>query len=124
MGSQEEKEALDIFGQMLMEVRDWAIRQWDRILVSPDAKYPPWERLVKATPGLAEEHLGVLRKALPHIVDTVLYSLLAELDANEQVRISVETPNGVIDNLPQHSWGFPAEPCGENGWLVRFSKQR
>jgi hypothetical protein len=124
VGGKEGKEALDIFGRMLMAVRDSAIVQWDQIIEGSRRKYPPWERLEKATPGLTAEHREVLYKALPHIVDTVLYCLLAELDANQQVRVSVETSKGVIDNLPQKSWGFPAEPCGPNGWLERFSTQR
>jgi hypothetical protein len=124
MGTQEEKEALDIFGRMMMEARDRAILQWDQLLTESGRKYPPWERVVKSTPGLTDEHREVLRKTLPHIVDTMLGCLLAELDWNQQVRISVETTHGVVDDLPRHSSGFTAEPCGEDGWLVRFSKQR
>src|SRR5689334_9892566 len=90
-----EREALDIFGRMLMEVRDDTITQWDQLILGAGRRYPPWQRLLETTTDLNESHFDLLRKVLPHVVDTVLYCLLAALDWKQNIHISVETPNGI-----------------------------
>lgn len=116
------KAALDIFGRLLMETRDAAILHWDEVLGGE--KYPPWDRLLCKYPNLDKRCRDVLREALPHIVDTVLYRLLADLDASQAVQVSVALEGQAYTNLARLSWGLPGEPTGEDGWLVRFSKQR
>lgn len=117
------KTALDVFGKMLMETRDTAIIQWDQILAGK-RRYAPWERLLDKFPDLDECSREVVREVLPHIVDTFIYCLLADLDASQAVRVSVASGNDSISNLARISWGLAAEPVGDDGWLVRFSKQR
>jgi hypothetical protein len=118
----ERRAALDAFGQMLMNTRDASILHWDAVLAG--GRYPPWDRLLRRCPELDERSREVLREALPHIVDSVLYHLLADLEASQAVRVSVMLENKTFANIARLSWGLPAEPAGDDGWLVRFSKQR
>ena len=117
------KAALDIFGKLLMEVRDNTIRHWDRICADK-TKYAPWDRLTRKFPDLDERTREIIGNALPHIVDYYIYRLLAGIDANEAVRVSVITEAITVTNIARVSWGLPAEPAGDDGWLQRFSKER
>jgi hypothetical protein len=65
-----------------------------------------------------------MKEALPHIVDTVIYCLLADLDAKRTVQVSVVREDRTFANIARLSWGLPAEPTGDDGWLMQFSKQR
>ncbi len=115
--------ALDAFGKLLMKTRDAAIHTWDEILAG--GKYPPWERLLGRFPDLDERCRQVIREAIPHIADTFMYCLLSNLDGPSQpVQVSVSFGNEMIPNIARLSWGLPAEPTGNDGWLVRFSKER
>ncbi len=116
------KAALDAFGEFLMKTRDAAIRHWDQLLSG--GKYPPWERLLHRYPDLDERSLEIVRETLPHIVDTVLYRFLADLDASRKVRISVVLEDREFADIARLSWGLAAEPVGDEGWLARFSKER
>ncbi len=117
------KAALDVFGKMLMTTRDTAIVQWDQILAG-QRQYAPWNRLLRKIPVMDKRSLEIIREVLPHIIDTVLYCLLADLDATQAVRISVALEEGVVADVARESWGLAAEPTGDNGWLARFSGQR
>jgi len=116
--------SLDEVGKLLIAARDRVITQWDQIIAG-NRKYAPWERVVREFPNLDQHSRGIARAVLPHIVDSFLYCLLAELDASQTVRVSVMSGNQVVtNNVARISWGLPAEPTGEKGWLARFSKQR
>lgn len=116
--------ALDLFGKMLIEARDRAILQWDHN-IDGMGHYPPWERLLRKFPDLDERSREIIKEVLPHVVDTFMYCLLDGLESHSTtIRVSVLLENGTIPDLHRISWGLPAEPTGENGWLVRFSKQR
>ena len=123
MSDAERRVALDIFGRFLMATRDLAVEQWDQILAGK-RKYSPWERLVGKSPDLDDRAREAIHEVLPHIVDTFIYCLLADLDASTSVRVSVESEGVTYSSIARLSWGFPAEPAGNNGWLARFSKQR
>lgn len=114
---------LDTFGAMLMHTRDAAIQTWDGILAG--GTYPPWERLLRKHPDIGERCREVISEAIPHIVDTFMYCLLSNLDGPDQsVQVSVAFRNAMVANIARLSWGLPAEPTGNDGWLVRFSKER
>jgi hypothetical protein len=115
--------ALDVFGRFLIEVRDQAIVQWDQIFAGK-RRYAPWERLVGRSPDINQECISAMGEALPHILDTFMYCFLADLDASQSIRVSVDWDGRTAESIAKLSWGPAAEPTGENGWLVRFSKQR
>lgn len=117
------KAALDVFGRFLMETRDTAIVQWDQTL-SGVRRYEPWERLLDRFPNVDARSRDLLREVFPHVIDTFLYCLLSDLDATRAVQVSVSLDDKMIGNVARLSWGLAAEPAGEEGWLVRFSKQR
>lgn len=117
------KAALDIFGKLLIETRDWAIEQWDQILVGK-RKYAPWERLLRKLPDIDERSREAIKEVLPNIIDTFIYCFLENLDASQAVRVSVQSGTDSITSIAKMSWGLSAEPAGEDGWLVRFSKER
>ena len=124
MREADRKAVLDLFGQFIMKNRDYAIAQWDRILEGKQ-KYPPWERLLERHTDVDERTRQVVQEALPHIIDTMIHCLLAELDAKAStIRISTTSDNVTVDNLARASWGLATEPVGEDGWLARFSKER
>ena len=117
------KAALDIFGKTLIESRDTAVTQWDQILTSK-RHYPAWERLRSRYPDLDGQSREILREALPHAIDTFMYCLLDQLDGSRTVRVSVTLESGMVIDVARASWGLAAEPTTDEGWLVRFSKQR
>jgi len=118
------KAALDALGSVLIAARDDAVVQWDQIL-SGMRQYAPWERLLQKTPQLEEHCRHAIYDTIPHIVDTFLYCLLAELDAKAQsIQVCAIVGDTVVRNVARKSWGLPAEPAGDDGWLARFSKQR
>jgi hypothetical protein len=117
------KAALDIFGRAIIESRDRAVTQWDQILTS-NRGYPAWERLLNRRPDLDERTREILKEALPHAIDTFMYCLLDELDGSRTIRVSVTLDSGMVIDVARASWGLAAEPTTDEGWLVRFSKQR
>jgi hypothetical protein len=117
------KAALDVFGRFMIEARDTAIIQWHQIL-DGKREYAPWERVLRKFPEFDERCRDVVRTVIPHIVDTFMYCLLADLDASQSVRVSVTLDSQTVADVARASWGLPAEPTGAQGWLVRFSQQR
>jgi hypothetical protein len=115
--------SLDAAGRLIIKSRDRAIVQWDQI-ISGIRTYGPWERILAKVPELSASHREAIQSVLPHIVDTVFYCFLAELDASDSVKLMAATVDGVEHDVAFESSNLPAEPCGENGWLVRFAKQR
>lgn len=120
---EERKKALDAFGWLLMSTRDLAILQWDQILAHK-RNYAPWQRLVKKFGELDDRSLEIVSEVLPHIVDTVIYCFLADIDASQAVKVSVISNGSEIKDVARLSDGLPAEPVSDNGWLVRFARQR
>jgi hypothetical protein len=115
---------LDLFGKMVLDARDRAVLQWDQIL-SGTRKDASWERLLHKFPDLDVRSREMVKEILPNAVDTFMYCLLANLDGPEQaVQISVAIGDTMVENIARLSWGLPAEPAGDDGWLARFSKQR
>jgi hypothetical protein len=125
VGENERKAVLDVLGKMLMETRDRSIIHWDQML-SGKRPYAPWERVKLKFPNLDDSSLDLLRSVIPHVIDTCIYNLLAELDASHSngVRISVTYNGKTYPDVARISWGLVGEPMSEEGWLVRFSKQR
>jgi hypothetical protein len=117
------KRALDVFGKMLIDARDSTIKDWDSI-IDGKREYAPWQRALTKFPELSGDARQLLQASLPHVVDTFMYWILSNLEANPSVRVSVEFDGRAVDNLALMSWGLPAEPTGDDGWLARFSRQR
>jgi hypothetical protein len=116
--------ALDIFGKFLMECRDSAISQCDGTLQGR-GKYPPWERFKARHPDLDQRAIELIKEAFPQMMDTFMYCLLGGLDARAHtVKVSIESGNISVPNLARISWHLAGEPTAEDGWFVRFSKQR
>ena len=88
MSEAERRAALDVFGRLLMGARDLAIGQWDQILEGK-RRYGPWERIIRKFPDLDDHTREMIKEALPHMVDTFIYCLLADLDATRDVQVSV-----------------------------------
>jgi hypothetical protein len=116
------KAALDLLGTMIIEARDRAVRQWDMIVV--EGGYPPWDRLLQRHRDMDEHTREVIGETIPHIVDSFMYYLLDELEASKNVRVAVELPEMTVEDISRVSWGLAGEPTTEDGWLVRFCKER
>lgn len=123
ISEQDRRAALDAIGKWLVGARDLAVLQWDQILQGKRS-YAPWERLLIKFPELDPTCREVVRESVPNIVDTLMYCLLAGLDASENIQVSALLGHLKVDDVARMSWGLAAEPAGENGWLARFSTQR
>lgn len=115
--------ALDIVGRTLIAARDAAVLQWDQIIAGT-RKYGPWERIRAAMPAIDDRSVELLKAAIPNVVDTFMYCLLAALDGNQSVDVAVKVEGRRFENVTRLSWGLAAEPTGNDGWLRRFSRQR
>jgi len=117
-------EALDQFGQMLMEnARDMAIKELDANLkASGHALSTKLVQAILKTKELDTDEK--LQKIIPIAVDTTLHYLLWMFENEMKLKISLETSSDVIPDISGISDGLSGEIFGSKGWIVRFSKER
>jgi hypothetical protein len=127
----ERRAVLDLVGKLFIEARDDSIGHWDRLLAPTGPTgprphgHPQWERVKRRFPDMDERTREIVRDVLPHIIDTFLYNLLYGFDAHaSEIQLAVKHNGKTFPNIARISWGLPGEPMSEEGWLVRFSKQR
>jgi hypothetical protein len=116
------KEALDLFGRMLMErVRDEAIDDWGRIF---DGRFKDADSacLRQRVSHFSREDMAVVRSLVPRFVDSCLHHLLWTLEQSDHVEITVRTASGVVRDLKQVSDGLAGELYSDEGWIARFSR--
>ncbi len=118
------KEALDVFGSLLMRrVRDRTISEWDKI-VDGQMKGLTAEHVQEILVPFDAQQVEALHQLIPRIVDTSLHYLLWMLEQEKSVSISVRTDTEVVPNLQEISDGLAGELYGQRGWITKFSKQR
>lgn len=116
--------ALDYFGQILMEkVRDQTITEWDRTF-NGEMKGITAQKVRKALSGLNAEQIEVIRWLIPKIVDLSLHNLLWTLEQDESINVTVKTDSEKVSSIRDVSDGLAGELYTEEGWIMRFSKQR
>ena len=114
-----EMEILDYFGKILMkEVRDWAIYECDSA-VSAVGGSQSVRRLLGKDRKLSEDERELLHAAIPDVVDKVLHYMMFMLEQYPEFELMVEG-----ENLNDISDGLAGELYTEEGWSMRFSKER
>jgi hypothetical protein len=115
--------ALDAFGLFLMtKVRDPAIGHWDKILTG---KMSADRAIFEALEDLRPEHRELLmNEVVPGVVDVVLHYLLAGLDEEEVIHVSIQIDSQEVRDLARESDLLVWELYGPDGWIALFSKKR
>lgn len=117
-------ELLDRFGELLMKrVRDEAITDWDMI-VDGRMKDTRSQEIRKQLSGFSQEQIGILKELYPQVVDTVLHHLLWTLEQEDSVDVIVKDDDKGTCNIRETSDGLPGELYSEDGWIMRYSKER
>ena len=74
---------------------------------------------------MTSDELAAVRRALPDIVETVLFQLLAAFDHQETtdgpVRLTVRAKGVIVENPAECSDQLPGELLLRTGWLARFA---
>jgi hypothetical protein len=101
------------FGQQLIsEVRDRSIRQWDRIV---DGTL----KSLVAQQIHSTANLQTLSDVAPKVVDTVLHNLLIlleQLEENGEIRLAD------VGDESLGAEGLAGELYEQNGWITKFSE--
>ena len=121
MTSPLQKQALDSFGEAI--VREVYDRSCQYLLdtISHGMKGNKPDPLNLAYQALDPASATVLRKFLVEAVDQTFAQFLAFLDVH-QIRVPIQSSDGVITDVTSTSDGLAAEPYSESGWIARFSK--
>lgn len=115
---------LDFFGELLMtRVRDKAISEWDRIM-DGRAKGITAKVVKKALENFSEEQKKTVGWLLPKVVDSTIHHLLWTFEQELVVDIVVKKESGTVNSIRDLSDGLSGELYTQDGWIVRFSKQR
>lgn len=118
------QEVLDHLGQRLMhEVRDRAIVQWDHT-IEGRIRGVMGRAAAEKLAGLQPEHVEALRWLIPRIVDTTLHHVLWWLEGDESVDLVVLAGTEGSASARDTSDGLCGELYTEDGWIMRFSRQR
>lgn len=116
---------LDYFGKILMEqVRDEAISDWNMIL---EGKMKDSEslKIYKEIHSFNDEKfIFFLKKIISKVVDSSVYHLMRVLEEEANIKISVEINGEKISDLNSESDGLAGELYTEDGWFMRFSKEK
>jgi hypothetical protein len=124
VGMSAEHEALDQFGQLLMNrVRDAAIKEWDGIFHGC-MKDTEAQEIHTLLTSFGEEQQALLLRLVPKIVDTALHHLLWALEQTEWVDLGVKAEAGTVARLQDVTDSLCWELHGDEGWISRFSKER
>ncbi len=121
-----EQQALDLFGQVLMErVRDTQIKLWDETFAGT-ARSSTYKNIhKKLTASFNEEQLDVLGYLMPWIVDNVIAYTLGMLEhKHEQFDVTVHIGEEVVPSLYAISDSLDMALWSEDGWIARFSTKR
>lgn len=117
-GSNEAAQALEKLGRFMADAYDTSLAQ-----AAIPFRVPRHEPFTSMT---ADEREAALR-ALPDVVMTVLFEVLAAFEHQEitrgPVRLSVEVDGGVVENPADVSDKLPGELLTDQGWLARFAKK-
>jgi hypothetical protein len=116
------KAALDAFGKYLIQnVRDLTIGDIQRMIEEPSSlRGKP--KTSAALAKLSDADKESLNYLAIDIVDSVLHNLLFGFEQAENIKISVETEAGPIDDLKAASDGLAGELYDRDGWINKFSK--
>jgi predicted PhzF superfamily epimerase YddE/YHI9 len=118
------KKFLDYFGELLItRVRDKAILEWDMI-VDGKMKDASSKEIKKNLMKFNAEQIDLVRRLIPQIVDTTLHHLLWTLEQEKSIDVAVKTDSEVVPSIREISDGLAGELYTEDGWIMRFSKQR
>lgn len=119
------KAALDKFGMLLMDrVRDIAIRETDAGIRGKSKAQISRQIFREILGNAGPETRDALLKATPIIVDTVLHYVLWMFEDEPALKISFESSGENVPDINAISDGLSGEIFGQDGWIVRFSKQR
>lgn len=114
--------ALDKFGQLLMsEVRDRTIRQWKKI-AEGRMKGEEALQLHEQFSLMTYHDQNIVMALAPEIIDIVLHNLLAMLEQEECLDISIRVCDKVASSLRDASDGLSGELYSSDGWIARFSR--
>lgn len=116
------KAALDKFGRLLMaEVRDRSIRQWTKI-AEGGMRGEEALRLHERFSQMSTYDQDIAMTLTPEIVDIVLHNLLAMLEQEEDLELSLRLEDETAPSLRDASDGLCGELYSDEGWIARFSK--
>ncbi|MBE1556974.1 epimerase [Sporosarcina limicola] len=117
------KQALDLFGKVLMErIRDEAIDDWERILQGK-MRDNESKKIFDELRSFSPEQVQFIINLFPKIVDTTLHHLLWTLEQEEDVNVLVKVEENNFLNIREISDGLAGELYTEDGWVSRFSKK-
>lgn len=121
---QEEQEALDTLGRILMtRVRDKSVSEWDRI-VAGEMKDASSRQIHSDLHQLGDASAAMVSRLIPAVVDTVIHHLLWTLEQEQRLDLVVRLEKASVSNLRDVSDGLPGELYTEEGWIARFSRER
>lgn len=112
---------LDKFGQFVMRnVRDRAIGQ-HLTLQAGECRAPAIQELQAAVVALPEETQRLLLRCIADAIDTATHDLLFALQEAHDLKLGVEV---LVDgtSVAEVSDGLQGEPCGNRGWIQRYSE--
>ena len=112
--------SLDDFGMELVDARDDAISQLDRLLAGGD-RSERGSKLKSVVEALPPELLGPLRALTVDAIDNTLHLILWMFERSERFEI-VDRESGDDRSLARTSDGFSGEIYTEDGWFARFSR--
>jgi hypothetical protein len=121
MSTSLENKVLAYFGELVVsQVRDVAIRQWERLATSDQARLEAPLRDLLERGGTNGE--AILRYVIPAIVDTAIHQFLFLLEQGDVygITVAVQTPSGErASNLAESSDGLSGDYVD---WSPTFSK--
>jgi hypothetical protein len=118
------EKALDLFGEMLIsQVRDRTIREWDKIIAG-QMKGEKAQSYAEIFKELTAEQQECIKSVISQIIDTTLHFTLWAFEQSNNLDISVAVDSESVQRLKEISDGLTGELYTEDGWIMRFSKER
>ncbi|GKX68783.1 hypothetical protein [Inconstantimicrobium mannanitabidum] len=118
-----DKDCLEKYGQILMsDVRDRTIRSMDMIL-SGRMKGITAKSILENISGFNAEQVEALKYLISKTVDLSLHNMLCMIEDNDEINVEISTGN-LACNIKDISDGLAGELYTEDGWIMKYSKQR
>lgn len=116
--------ALDYFGEIIIEqVRDRSIREWDKTLAGL-MKGVKSDQYAKIYHNMSFEQQEYVKAMIPQIIDTTLHYMLWTLEQSKSIDIGITLDYEKTERLQDKSDGLSGELYTEDGWIMKFSKER
>ena len=114
---------LDYFGKILMlNVRDRTISNFDR-MIDGKMKGITAKCVSEKISSFNDNQLETLKWLIPKIVDLSLHNMLVMIEENNEINVEVFNGNNA-NSLKEVSDGLAGELYTEDGWILKYSKER